>query len=190
MKRRLTAAFLCAGIFVFTAGVHAGELLQDISGAKLRVVLVVKEAQWAAGSFVELDAVVTNQSEAPLRIDAFGEMNALYEGKREGSYIASCWTLAWEPAARPAGLHPGKALLHKDQFVLLGPKETYTKHFRWIVKDIAPGKYQVRLAYAPRVASPSFNFPEHWLRQQGIAEPIWTGMVFSEPLEIEVIKSE
>lgn len=186
MNKKQAALALIFMVFAATTAA-AGELLNDIAGTKLRVQLVARKAQWAMGAAVEVDAVVTNLDEAPLRIDVFGGLNEVYQGKRKNSYIVSCWNLAWDPQARPASAQRGKAPLHVDQLVRLGPGESYTLPLSWEVKDVPPGRYRVRLAYTPRVASPSFNFPEHWLRQQGVKEPIWMGMIFSEPVEIEVV---
>ena len=190
MRNNSTTLLLAGAIAAFATAAQAGELIQDVAGTKLRVALSVKQARWVMGSAVSLEAVVTNLDSAPLRIDAFGELNALYQGKHKGSFIASCWSLAWEPEAAPAGPQPGKAPLSADQLILLDAGEAFTKPLSWAVKDIAPGRYRVRLAYSPRVASPSFNFPENWLRQQAIAEPIWTGMIFSEPVDVEVVANQ
>ncbi len=186
MNRRIVAA-LCLMVSAATVAT-AGELLNDVGGTKLRVQLVAPKTQWVAGAAIEVEAVVTNLDEAPLRVDIFGGLNEVYQGKRKNSYIVSCWNLAWDPQARPASAQQGKAPLQLDQLVRLEPGESFTKRLSWKLKDVAPGRYQVQLAYTPRVASPSFNFPEHWLRQQGVKEPIWMGMIFSEPLEIEVIE--
>lgn len=189
MRNKLNAISVAAAVAAFAAIAHAGELLQDYSGGRLRVGLAVKQTRWMADSPVELEASATNLSAAAFRIDAFGELNALYQGKHRGAFIASCWTLAWEPAVEAEGPQPGKAPLSAEQFILLNPGQTFTKPLTWAIRGVAPGHYRVRLAYAPRVASPSFNFPEHWLRQQGIAEPVWSGLVFSEPVDIEVVSN-
>lgn len=182
--RLIISALLCLAPF----NAWAGELIQDISGEKLAVVFAPKQTRWVIGATVEAEAVITNKDKAALRVDVFGGLNEVYQGKRKNSYIVSCWALVWEPAARPESRQKGKAPLSVEQLIPLKGGEAFAKSFSWVVGDVPPGAYTVRLAYAPRVASPSFNFPEHWLRQQGVAEPIWTGMIFSEPVEIEVAK--
>lgn len=172
---------------VMSAAASNGELLNDASATKLRVQLSVEKTQWVLGEVVAVRAVITNLDQARLRIDAFGGLNEVYQGKRKGAYIVSCWNLAWEPEARPPSVHQGKAFLEKSQLVRLEPGGTFKKELSWKLEGVHPGRYQVRLAYTPRVASPSFNFPEHWLRQQEILEPVWMGMIFSEPVEIEVV---
>lgn len=166
--------------------VCASELHVDVAGKDLLVSVARPTTPWVLGETVDLQATLTNTGQTPFRVDTFGELQAVYQGKRKAITILSCWTLIWEPPVAFPGPHRGKTEPAKEHFVLLAPQERHTRSLSVPLSGIAPGRYQVKLAYAPRVATPSFSFPEHWLDQQKIAEPIWTGMIVSEAFEVVV----
>ena len=168
------------------ASAGAGELLMDTDGRHLSVSLRVPQTAWVPGQMAEVEAVLTNTGAAPFLVDTFGDLNAVYEGKKRDVILVSCWTLSWGPEAIDSGGIRERAPLDAGQFVRLAPGQSYTKRFTFPAPDLPPGPREVRLTYTPRVASPSFSFPEYWLDQQHIREPIWTGLIVSDPVGVRI----
>lgn len=158
----------------------------DGDGRDLQVALRVVQPVWTLGTTVEVEAVLTNVSQLPLRVDTFGALNMAYEGKKKPTVLASCWALTLDGLTPSPGPKQERAPLDASQFVLLQPGQSYTARLSLPLQDIPPGRYQAKLVYSPRVASSSFSFPEHWLRQQGITEPIWVGWIVSTPVAVDV----
>ena len=190
MRAKVLVSFLlCLGIS-FAQKVSAleseSESSEPVKG--LAVTLATPKERWVINDLIEFDATLKNVSEKSFLIDTFGELNGLYLGKHASQYIPSCWVLAWEGKSGPTGLRGKKTTLEPNQFILIMPGAMFTKHLSLKLTDVAPGKYRVRLAYAPRAAGPSFSFPNKWEEQHQIHDPMWIGMAYSNPITIEVTK--
>ena len=172
---------------VLAASVMADELHMDVAGRDLQVTLSASNTTWVQGTTADINATLTNTGQVPLMVDTFGELNGVYEGKKPTTIIVSCWTLSWGPGAVSAAGKGGRAPLDVSQFIRLAPGQSYITRLFLKVTEMSPGTHHLKLAYAPRVASPSFSFPEHWLRQHGITEPIWVGMIISQPVTVDVV---
>ena len=186
MKRQFLLVSCYLGLIGSSA--LAGELHVDVAGRDLRLTAATPNSTWTLGTTVTLEATLSNAGSSPLMVDTLGDLNEVYEGKKKTTILLSCWALSWQPSIAMEGSHRGKAPLEVGQFIRLEPGQTYQKRLSLALTNVAPGRYRVKLAYAPRVASSSFTFPEHWLRQHRITDPIWTGMVFSEPMDVEVVR--
>ena len=143
---------------------------------------------WPIGTAMTFEATLTNTGRTPFLVDLFGDLHELYEGKHPGSYVSSCWALAWEPSALPRGPVRGRYTLDRSQFRLLKPGESHTTPLSFRLSGIPPATYRLRLAYVPRAATSAFSFPNHWQTQQHLIDPMWIGMVLSNPLTIEVVE--
>lgn len=152
----------------------------------LQVTLVIPHSHWSTGGIVEVDAALRNVSDRPFLVDTFGDLDGLYRRKCWSGYLSSCWVLAWENQPSPPGPIGDPMTLEPSQFVLLKPGESYTKHLSLKLSKVKPGTYRIRLAYAPRAASPSFSFPTKWEEQHTLNGPMWLGMAFSNELRVEV----
>lgn len=158
---------------------------QPVGG--LVVTLASSAARWRVGTAMTFEATLRNVGSRPFRIDLFGDLQALYEGKHRGSYVSSCWALAWEPRALARGPRRGRYTLEVNQFRLLTPGESYRHPLSLTLSAIAPATYRIRLAYVPRAATPTFSFPDDWERQHRLTDPMWIGMAWSNPVTIEVV---
>ncbi len=146
------------------------------------------QTTWVLGKPITLEATLTNVGETPVLVDLFGDLHELYEGKRRDSYVTSCWALVWEPMAAPAVARRPRYTLEPAQFQRLAPGESSTKTLSLTLAGVSPGTYEVRVAYVPRMSSPSFSLPDHWETQHGFHDPMWRGMAFSNPVQIIIVE--
>lgn len=158
------------------------------SGAgEIVLTLAVDEPAWVIGAPKRFVATLRNQGAAPWRLDRFGELNALYEGKRATTLVPSCWILARADGTALTMVRKGRYVLERDQFVLLPPGGALTQELTLAAPDAPPGRLEVRLAYMPRAASPAFSVPDNWEAQQGLQGPMWLGMAYSNTLTVELV---
>ncbi len=154
----------------------------------LQISLKAAASTWKLGQPMVFTVTMKNVSGKPFLLDTFGDLGEVYEGKHKSTYVLSCWALYWGgKTLGPAGPRRGKFKLHKSQFVRLSPGESYTRQLSFTLEHFPPGAYPVQLAYVPRTATASFTLPNHWQDQQDLKEPMWVGMVFSNPVTLTVI---
>ena len=173
-----------------TRPLQAAERTQPDFGEPVHGLVVAASlsgAQFREGETLRLEATLKNLSDWPLVLDMFGELDALYAGKRPSIIIPSCWALSWEPALTLPTPRRGKMPLEPQQFIRVPPGGSYTVTLERELMGLPPGSYQVRLAYAPRAAGPSFHFPIDWTKQLP-PDRLWAdGMIFSNELTLDVI---
>ena len=158
---------------------------QPVNGLQVRA--QATDAAWPLGSALAVEVTLTNVSDQPVLVDLFGDLNALYEGKHPSSILPSCWALIWNPPAMPDIPHRGRYTLDASQFHRLAPGESVTTRLTLALSGVAAGTYHVKVAYAPRMASPSFSLPDHWETQHRFTDRMWVGMAFSNPLTVHVV---
>jgi hypothetical protein len=175
----LTAAIAVAASLVVPARVAAD--------GGLELALSVAQTSWTVGETVALDATLTNVGTQPMRFDLFGELDAIYEGKRRATYVVSCWALVWTSLESLPGPRRGRYTLAADQFVRLAPGESHRQRLSRTVPAVPPGRYRIKLAYVPRMAGASFSLPDRWEEQQGFTDPLWLGMAYSNEVTIAIV---
>jgi hypothetical protein len=185
------AAFVSAALtlvlLVGLAGARAGAVESGEPVSGLSVTLTAAGTAWPVGTAMVFEATLTNVGDRVFLLDLFGDLDALYEGKRRSDVVTSCWTLAWRGTAGPVGPRRGRYTLDQSQFVRLAPGQSHTKRLSLQLGEFPPGTYRVRLAYVPRAATSSFSFPDRWQEQHRLRDPMWTGMAFSNELTIDVV---
>ena len=189
-RRDLRAAALTVLLLAAGAPARAAEPGEEADG--LTVALAPADAVWPAGTAMAFDATLRNVSDRAFLVDLFGDLDELYQGKRRGHVVTSCWALAWQggPVA-PAGPRRGRYTLTREQFLRLSPGESHTTRLsRALPADTPPGTYRLRLAYVPRAATASFSFPDRWQEQHELREPMWLGMAFSNEVTVEVVAAQ
>ncbi len=152
----------------------------------LQISVRTEEAVWRLGETKTFDVTLTNVGETTYLVDLFGDLHEVYQGKRRRGYVPSCWAFTWQPQAVVETVQRGPYTLFADQFRRLAPGESMTQQLALTLAGVAPGTYQIKLAYVPRAAGAVFSFPDHWETQQGFKDPMWIGMALSNPLTVEV----
>ncbi len=152
----------------------------------LTVALHTDDPVWVSGTVKRFEATLTNVGAAPFFVDVFGDLNEVHEGKRPSTAVLSCWALVWDGVASPPGPRRGRYTLSKEQFIGLAPGASHIHALSLALSGLAPGTYQVRLAYVPRAAGAAFSFPDRWQEQQDLQGPMWLGMAFSNPVTVTV----
>jgi Raf kinase inhibitor-like YbhB/YbcL family protein len=156
---------------------------------RLEVRAVPTATQWVLGTAIAIDATLTNTGSAPYLVDLFGDLQELYEGKRRGTFVASCWALAWTPSLSPPGVPRARYTLAREQFHRLSPGESVMRHLTLQLDGVPTGRYQVKVAYVPRTATAAFSLPDRWESEQGFTDPMWIGMAFSDPIIVDVVET-
>lgn len=161
----------------------AGSVVRGLS-----LSLTLPKILWTTQETLTLEAVLVNVSEKPFVVDTFGKLDVLYLGKRRGTIVPSCWALILEPKADLTPIRQGRYTLEAASFIRLGPGESYAQRLSRPLAAMKPGQYRAILTYVPRHAGASFSLPDRWEEQQGIRDPLWIGMAYSNGVELEIVQ--
>jgi hypothetical protein len=180
------AQWLAAALLGAVAGHPAGVQASPEAAEAIAVTIATDDPQWVVGTAKRFTVTLRNVSAQPWIVDRFGGLNELYEGKRASTWLPSCWVLARLDGTALASVRRGRYTLEPGQFTRLEPGESVEQSLSLTLPDGTPGAIDVRLAYMPRAASPSFSFPDHWEIQHGLQGAVWLGMAYSNPLTLHL----